>query len=361
MLEIPFLDGEFLGNPTSRWIYAAGVALGLIVVLRVVARVGVGRFRKLAKRTANTVDDLAADLLEKTKLLFILLLAFWVASNLLVLSARVEGYARTVLVIGLLLQLAIWGSAGVTFALDRYRERQREVDPGGATAVGALGFVARVGVWSVVALLALDNLGIDITALVTGLGVSGIAMALAVQNILKDLFSSLSIVLDKPFVIGDFIVVGEFSGTVEHVGLKTTRIRSLTGEQLVFSNSDLLESRIRNYRRMEERRATFAFGVTYDTDDTKLSRIPGVVREAIESQPNTRFDRCHFKSFADSSLDYEAVYHMLVPDYTAYMDVQQAVNLELVRRFREENIEFAFPTRTVLVTTTSGAGQATGP
>ena len=200
-----------------------------------------------------------------------------------------------------------------------------------------------------VALVALDTAGIDITALVAGLGVGGIAVALAVQNILGDLFASLSIVLDKPFVIGDFIIVGDMMGTVEHIGMKTTRVRSLSGEQLVFSNTDLLSSRIRNYKRMQERRALFRFGVTYQTSRDLLARIPEVVREVIEGRDETRFDRAHFAGFGDSSLDFEVVYYMLVPDYNAYMDTQQAVNLELVGRFEEIGIDFAYPTRTVFV------------
>ena len=172
---------------------------------------------------------------------------------------------------------------------------------------------------------------------------------LAIGNVLGDLLGSLSIILDKPFVIGDYIVVGEFSGTVEHVGLKSTHIRSVSGEQLVFSNSDLLSSRIRNYKRMQERRAVFTLGVTYDTPVEKLAAIPQMVKELVEEQAQTRFNRCHFKSFGNFSLDIETVFYMTVPDYDAYMDVQQAINLGLYRRFAQEGIEFAFPTQTVHV------------
>ncbi len=171
-------------------------------------------------------------------------------------------------------------------------------------------------------LLALDNLGVDVTALVAGLGVGGIAVALAVQSILGDLFASLSIVLDKPFVIGDFIIVGDLLGTVENVGIKTTRVRSLSGEQLIFSNADLLNSRIRNYGRMYERRVVFTVGVTYDTPRHKLE---------------------------DFSLDFETVYYVQDPAYNLYMDIQQAINLELYQRFADEGIEFAYPTQTLFL------------
>jgi len=179
------------------------------------------------------------------------------------------------------------------------------------------------------------------------LGIGGIAVALAMQNILGDLFASLSIAIDKPFVIGDFIVLGEEMGTVEQVGLKTTRIRSLGGEQIILSNNDLLQSRIRNYKRLQERRAVFAIGVTYDTPADKLERIPELIRQAIEAQADARFDRAHFKSFGASSLDFEAVFYVLKPDYNVFMNVQQAINLQLVRSFAGQGIEFAFPTQTL--------------
>jgi small-conductance mechanosensitive channel len=188
---------------------------------------------------------------------------------------------------------------------------------------------------------------VQITPLLASLGIGGLAVALALQNVLSDLFASLSIVLDKPFVIDDFIAVDDLQGTVEHVGLKTTRLRSLSGEQLVFSNSDLLSSRVRNYKRMLERRATFTIGVIYGTPVEALREIPKLIRAAVESQPNTRMDRTHFQKFGDSSLDFETVYFMLVPDYAVFMDVQQEINLYLYEAFQERGLEFAFPTRTL--------------
>ncbi len=199
-----------------------------------------------------------------------------------------------------------------------------------------------------VLLLSLQNVGVDVTALVAGLGVGGIAVALALQNILGDLFASLAIVLDKPFVLGDFINVGgEFLGSIEAIGLKTTRIRSLSGEQLVFSNSDLLGSRIRNYGRMAERRIAFTVGVTYETPKDRLAEIPGIIREAVEAQDKVRFDRSHFQKFGDFSLDFETVYYVLSPDYSTYMDIQQAINLRLFGEFGDRGIEFAYPTQTL--------------
>jgi small-conductance mechanosensitive channel len=279
----------------------------------------------------------------------VLLLATWIGSLYLDFPAAAEVWVRRVLVVGFLVQGALWTTGVVNYLVGRHRKRRLEEDPSMATALGAIGVLARIGVWVTFVLLILQNLGVQITALLATLGVGGIAVALAVQNVLGDLFASLSIVLDKPFVLGDFIVVGEHKGTVEHIGLKTTRVRSLSGEQLVFSNSDLLGSRIKNFKRMEDRRIAFSIGVTYDTDRAKLKRIPELIREAVEKQPATRFDRSHFKGFEASSLAIETVFFMLTPDYNAYMDVQQAINLELVERFDEEGIGFAYPTQTVFL------------
>jgi len=179
------------------------------------------------------------------------------------------------------------------------------------------------------------------------LGVGGIAVALAVQNILGDLFASLSIVLDKPFVIGDFIVVDTFVGTVEHIGLKTTRLRSLSGEQVIFSNTDLLGSRIRNYKRMYERRVVFTLGLVYQTPMEKVESVGKILQEIIELEPQARFDRAHFKEFGDSALVYEIVYFIKTSDFNAYMDAQQRINLAIMQRFEEQGISFAYPTRTV--------------
>lgn len=339
----------FAGNTLARWVVAVSITLGLVLVLRLAFSVAAARMKKLASHTATDVDDLIADLLGKTKLPFLFILAVWGGSYALVLPDRTTGMLRSILVLVVLLQAGFWVSALVTYSLQKYRRRVEDDDPGVATAMGAVGFIARLGVWTVVVLIALDTLGIDITALVAGLGVGGIAVALAVQSVLSDLFASVSIILDKPFVVGDFIVLDDMRGTVEYVGLKTTRIRSQSGEQLVISNSDLLQSRIRNFKRMTERRVVFEIGVTYGTPTEKLREIPVLARAAVESQSNARFERCHFRAFGDSALLYETVYFMTVPDYDAYMDTQQAINLELYERFEALELEFAFPTQTLFL------------
>ena len=213
----------------------------------------------------------------------------------------------------------------------------------------ALSVAVQALIWTLIVLLALDSLGVNITALVASLGVGGIAIALAAQKILGDLFASLAIVLDKPFVIGDFVVIGEWKGTVERVGLKTTRMRSLSGEQLIFSNGDLLDSRLRNFGRMQERRVMFHVGVTYQTPRQLLERIPDMLRAAVEAQAPVRFDRAHFASYGDFAINFEVVYFVNSAEYNTYMDIQQQVNLSLHTMFEEAGIEFAYPTQTLLL------------
>jgi small-conductance mechanosensitive channel len=344
-----FLNTVVFENTVLEWLIATGIALLTLGAVEALKAFLVRQVSRLADRTANHLDDLLVAVIRRTSFLFVLALAVLVGSYTLELSDRVTGWVHAFVLLATLLQIGFWGNAAIHVGLGRYTEQRMAEDAAEATTVRFVGFLLRLALWVLVALVALDTAGVDITALVAGLGVGGIAVALAVQNVLGDLLGSLSIVLDKPFVIGDFIIVGDMMGTVEHIGMKTTRLRSLSGEQLIFSNNDLLSSRIRNYKRMNERRALFRFGVTYQTSKEELERIPGIVREVIESRDETRFDRAHFASYGDSSLDFEVVYYMLVPDYNAFMDTQQAINLELFGRFEERGIEFAYPTRTVFV------------
>ncbi len=344
-----FLDATYYGNTLRDWGIGALTAIVALLILRLIRVIVLSRLRSWAQKTETEWDDIITGMLSRTRPLFLLIVAIYAGSLVLSLSTGIHEIIATVVMIALLIQGGIWLSAGIGLWLESYRRKQQADDAAAATTVTAIGFIVKLLVWSVVLLLALENLGVDITALVAGLGIGGIAVALAVQNILGDLFASLSIVLDKPFVLGDFLIIGDFMGSVEHIGLKTTRIRSLSGEQLIFSNTDLLGSRIRNYGRMFERRVLFTIGVTYQTPREKLARIPQMIRNTIEAQENTRFDRSHFKEYGDFSLNFETVYYVLVPDYNSYMDIQQAINLSIHEQFEVEGIEFAYPTQTLFI------------
>jgi small-conductance mechanosensitive channel len=343
------LDQVYFQNSVKQWLYAVGILIGCYIILRVAFSVVRGRLKKISQKTKTDIDDLIVHLLEKVKFFFLFFISVYVASYFLKLPANLSSIIGKLTIIVFLLQGAIWGNSIIRYWVDRYKKQKMTEDAASVTTFTALGFVLQLILWSGILLLSLDNLGVDITALVAGLGVGGIAIALAVQSILGDLFASLSIVLDKPFVIGDFIIVDNFLGSVEHIGLKTTRLRSLSGEQLVFSNTDLLKSRIRNYKRMYERRVLFAIGVVYQTSLEALKAIPEYIRTIIEKEELVRFDRAHFKGYGDFSLNFEIVFWVKSPDYNVYMDIQQRINLEIFKKFQEENIEFAYPTQTLFV------------
>lgn len=338
-----------MGNSFLNWSISTVILAGLCFLLLMVRKILAKRLGDWSSKTQNYIDDLVYEVIRRTHFVFLLSISIYAAIQFLILPGRARTIVDTIVILILIWQGAIWATAASSLFLKHYREKKLAADPSVATSLGALEFVLKLVLWTLALLLALDNLGIDVTALVASLGIGGIAVALAVQNILGDLFASLSIVLDKPFVLGDFIIVGDLMGTVEHIGLKTTRIRSLSGEQLVFSNSDLLNSRIRNFKRMFERRVVFGFGVIYQTPLAKLKTIPATVKSIITSIEHTRFDRAHFARYGDSSLDFEVVYYVLVPDYNTYMDIQQEINLRLFEHFEREGIEFAYPTRTIFI------------
>lgn len=348
----------FLGNTLVQWGVALAVAAATYVGTLVVKRVALGQLKSLAGRTDYNFAPVAVSTLKATRQWFLLLVAARAGTLALWLPPRLEALLQAAVVVGVVIQLAIWGNTASRIWLKQYTERTLDHDASAVTTMRAVVFIARVLVWSVVLLVALDNLGVDITALIAGLGVGGIAVALAVQNILGDLFASLSIVIDKPFVVGDFIIVDDYLGTVQHVGLKTTRVMSLSGEQLVFSNADLLNSRIRNYKRMNERRIVFSFGVVYQTRPDTLERITEMIREIIDEIELARFDRAHFKAFGSSALEFEVVYHVLVPDFNRYMDIQQEINLALYRRLEAEGVTFAYPTQTLYLQRQPGERKA---
>ena len=343
----------YYGNSAVDWLLAIGIAFGMALLFLLIHRLLVQRLRMGADTGTIFLQDLVVALVFTTWKPFLVLLAIVISIQTLELPLNLDQIAINIFIVVVLFQAALWLNRGIAVWIGRYLREKRESDAAGATTVMMLGFLARLAVWVVMVLMILDNLGVNITALVASLGIVGVAAALAVQNILADLFASLSITLDKPFVIGDFIVMDDVLGTIEHIGLKTTRIRSLSGEQIVVANADLLKSRIRNFKKMYERRVEFTFRVVYNTPLEKLERLPVIIRALIEEQPKTRFDRTHFKEYGESSLIFEVVYFMLDPDFNLYMDIQQAINLAIFRRFQEEGILFGFPTRMVNVAPTA--------
>src|SRR6476661_8030030 len=337
------LGNTWQGNALSAWLTGLALFAGAAFVLGLVRWVVVRRLSAAAARTATWVDDLVVDLIRRTKDWFIVVVALSVAmKGVVVLHSGVASILHGALVIGIMLQVAIWGNGAIKFWVTHYKQ-SRGGDGTSVATVQGFAFLGRIALGAVLVVATLDFLGVKVTTFVAGLGITGIAIALAVQNVLGDLFAALAIVLDKPFVIGDAIAVDNIEGTVEHVGLKTTRIRSIGGEQVIVSNADLLKSRIRNYRRLAERRVALTFKVAQDTEPAVAARLPAILREIVERQKPIRFDRAHLSRIGDWSLQYEVVYFVLSPDFATHMNIQQQINIDVLERLRLERVRLATP------------------
>ncbi len=338
----------FLDNNLKQWIYAIALFLALYIVLLIVKRILIRRYSNLAAQEPSDIQIMLADSINKTHWLFLLIICLYIGSLLLKLPQEVNQLIRSVTIVVILVQIGFWGGTIIDYLVSRRIVPQTGDFDTDRTTVRVLRLASKVILWTIIILLVLENAtGIELNSLIASLGLAGLAAALAVQNVLGDFFAAFSIALDRPFAIGDFVVVGDLRGTVEDIGLKSTRVRSVTGEQLIFSNSDLLSSRIRNYKTLERRMILFTLSVIYQTPPDKLARIPEMIKTIIETYEFTSFDRAHFKQYADSSLDFEVVYFMDTPDFYTYMDTQQAINLAIYEHFEAEGIEFAYPTQTV--------------
>jgi len=351
------LESDVFGNGLAQWAIAAALSIGVLIVALLVRFILVRRLPAAEPGEEMHWPAVLHELVSRTWTLFLIIAAIYAGTTLLTLPDSVHRLVYSVFIVALFVQLAIWAdriaAAVLTWRLAPLKTGKSKSAM--RNALSLIQFIVRVAVWSLALLLIFQNLGFDITALIAGLGVGGIAVALAAQSVLGDLFSSLAIILDRPFEVGDFIVFGDQSGTVEKIGIKTTRIRALSGEQIAVSNSDLIKTRVHNFKRMKERRVVLVLGVTYDTPADKLERIPPMVTEIIEKQEQVRFERAHFRSFGNSALEFEVIYWVLSADYTAYMDEQQAINFAIFRAFEAEGIEFAFPSQTLYVPDLKGA------
>jgi len=347
-MNLEILYQVFLGNRILDYIVALVTLSVSLLFVKLVIRTFIKRLKKLAERTTTTFDNLLVKILERIVLPGLYISCFYLGLKVL----KMPSYADRVINA---LQLAV-----VTFfatriiimflgySLNMYLSKKKE----DTTLVRSLEGMLRVVkflVWTLAAIIFLDNIGFKVSTLIAGLGIGGVAVAIAAQALLKDFFSYFSIVFDRPFKLGDFIIIGDFMGTVEHIGIKTTRIRSLGGEQVIFSNTDLTDSRVRNYKHMEKRRVLFRIGVTYQTPLVKLKEIPKIIENVIKNTKDTAFDRAHFFSYGDFSLIFEVVYFVLNPDYNKYMDVQQEINFAIREEFEKRGIEFAYPTQKLYV------------
>ncbi len=347
------LQREFLQNAVADYLLAIGIFVLGVIAVNIVRAVVLSQLKRWAARTTTRLDEALLRIVERAMVPLIYLGVFYIGVGNLVLHPIVDRALNSVVIItatmlGIRLVVAL-----VEYAIRVYWITRQDT-PNLEQSLSALIPAIRAVVWALGIVFLLDNLGFDISAVIAGLGIGGVAVALASQGLLQDLFSYFSIVLDRPFEIGDFIIVGDFIGTVDHVGIKTTRLQSLGGEELIVANTDLTNSRIRNFKRMAQRRIAFQIGVTYETGLPVLEEIPTIIGRIVEQTEHVRFDRAHFLSYGDFSLNFEIVYFVTSSDYTQYMDAQQHINLEMKQAFEERGIEFAYPTQVTYLNSLAG-------
>lgn len=347
------MDYIFLGNTVKHWLEAIAVFAGIYIIVRIFKYFIIHRLEKLADRTATNIDDFLIEIIRKSVVPMAYFGGVYLAMRYLEFTDRVYKVTHIALLFIFTFYTLRIITAAIKFSVFNYLDKQEGSEVKKKQARGIL-IIVNVIVWALGIVFLLDNLGRDVTAIIAGLGVGGIAIALAAQTILGDLFSYFVIFFDQPFEIGDFIQVGDKSGTVEYVGVKTTRIRTLTGDILVVSNTDLTNSRVHNYKKMEERRIVFKLGVIYQTKHEQLKAIPGIIKDVIDNTEGVRFDRSHFSGYGNFSLDFETVYYVLQPDYPVYMDKQQEIYLAIFKKFEEGGLVFAYPTQTLFHTMDDG-------
>lgn len=343
-----FLDRVYLHNTVQAYLIALGFILLGFILIGFFKRSVLTRIARFTQKTETSIDNFLVESIARFGVPALYITVVYLGLNYLVLSERAGNIIEFATIVAVTILVIRLLSSTILLMLRAYIHRQENGDEK-VKQLGGVMLIINVIIWGIGCLTLLDNLGYDVTTVVAGLGIGGIAIALAAQNILGDLFNYFVIFFDRPFEIGDFIIIDQKMGVVDKIGIKTTRLKSLSGEQLVFANSDLTNSRIHNYKQMQQRRVVFKIGVIYQTKYEQVQKIPKLLREIVEEQEPVRFDRAHFSSYGDSSLDFEIVYYVLSSDYTTYMDVQQRINLRIFEEFSRRGIDFAYPTRTLFV------------
>jgi small-conductance mechanosensitive channel len=338
-----------LGNTAAGYAYALAAFLAALALLYVVKNFGVVRLKALAAHTETDLDDLLVALIGKFQWLEYQLVAFFIASRYLSLSAGFNRGLKTVILLVFAYRAITIVQTLISYWLNKLAARRDLSGEARASVVNSTQVILRTLVWVGAVLFVLDNLGVNISALLAGLGIGGVAVALAAQAILGDLFNFFVILLDKPFTVGDFLIAENIVGTVEHIGLKSIRIRSLSGEIIIVSNSKLLGMGLKNYKQMQRRRIVFKTAVTYQTPLEKLKLIPGIIKDCVAGQEKTSFDRSNLAAMGDFSVDFETVYFVDSPDYNFYAATHERILQALIENFKAAGIEFAYPTQTLFI------------
>lgn len=339
------------GNSVYDYLLFLLIFLGALIVLKLFERYAAAKLKKWSDKTENEIDNVLVDVVGDINFLFYFVTAFFISFQWLDSTSIINRVVNIIFVV-ILSREAINGIGRLLkFAGSKYLAQLREEDSADADHASTIMSMSRKAViivlWLVLGTFILSNFGVNITSLVTGLGIGGIAIGFALQNILGDIFSSVSIFLDKPFKVGDFIQVGEDQGTVEKIGIKSTRIETLRGEELVISNKELTSSRIQNYSRTERIRDQITIGVSYETSKQTLKKIPEMIRAIIEDIDEVDFDRCRLNSYGDSPINFKVVYYVNSISFAGLDEKKEELNYAIFDKFEQEGIEFPFPTRTV--------------
>jgi len=342
----------FLGNPLKDWAIALGIIGAVFMLINLLKKPALRRFQKWTASTANTFDDFIILALETAVIPWLYFITVYFALQYLELGSKVDHVLHVAILFVSTFYMLRLLTSSLSYALTNLIGRGEDSESKQKQARGLI-FILKGVIWILGIVFLLNNSGYDVTTIIAGLGIGGIAIALAAQAILGDLFSYFVIFFDRPFEIGDFIIVEDKIGAVEYIGIKTTRLKSISGEQIVFSNKDLTDSRLHNFKRMQRRRVVFKTGVTYQTSPALLKKIPLMIKEIIGNTEMVDFDRSHFSEFGDFSLNFETVYFVNSNDYNNYMDAQQKIYLEILEGFGKEKIEFAYPTQTLIAANAS--------
>ena len=345
-----FLERVYYHNTVLDYLIALGIIIIGLIIVKVVKNVFIPRISKLTSRTHNHVDDYIITSINRFGIPALKIVAVFIGLNYLTFTEKVENVLQIALTVVITFFAIRFISSTILSLLQTYIRSKSEEDKGEdrVKQLGGIMLIINIIIWTLGLIFLFDNMGFEVTAVIAGMGIGGIAIALAAQNILSDLFNYFVIFFDKPFEIGDFIIVDDKLGTVQNIGIKTTRVKTLSGEQLVFSNSDLTNSRIHNYKRMATRRIVFKIGIAYETPFKKLKKVSGLLRSIVEEQKDRlTFDRAHFLAYGDSSLDFEVVYIVQSADFNVYMDIQQQINYRIFEEFEKMELVIAYPTRTL--------------
>ncbi len=336
-----FLEGHsLLGNSYLAYTWFWLTLLGLIVIFQIIQSVILKRLERLVQRTHTELDDVVVRLVRTIKPPFYLFLALYWSLR----SLAITPFLQRIINVFLIAWVALQGVIALQVAIDAVFQRRikREQHRGHQSILEVLRGVVRFVLWTIGLLFILSNLGVNINSLIAGLGIGGIAVALAAQNILSDLFNSLVIYFDQPFEVGDFIVVGDDKGTVQRIGVKSTRVKSLSGEEIIIPNRDIAASRIKNFKRLHERRVAFRLAVENLVSADQLNQVPAMIEEVVKQVPHVRFGRAHLHEVDNGKMMFEVVYHVLDHDYSVYMNVHQRILLSLVEAFGKEKITTSF-------------------